>query len=352
MAFTLEQLIDYASIAGASDVHLACGLPPKLRIDGSLKNVENCPALSFEDCEAYARQIGGEAFEQMGSCGELDLSFSMNGLRIRGNIFRQQGRASIALRLLATRIPDLDSLGVPRAVLEFPSVQRGIILVTGETGSGKSTTMAALLDRINHTRADHIITLEDPIEYLHTPDRCLINQREIGTDTRSYADALRAVLREDPDVILIGEMRTLSTIETALIAAETGHLVFATLHTNSAADTIDRIVDVFPADQQAQVRMQLSMCLQAVICQQLLPHMSGMGRVLATEVMISNSAIRNLIREGKTPQIANSIVTSGDAGCHLMDASLISLFKQRKITSETAIRAAHDREYVKRSTLY
>ena len=352
MAFTLEQLVDYASVAGASDVHLACGLPPKLRIDGSLKSAENCPALSFEDCEAYARQIGGEAFEQMGSCGELDLSFSMNGLRIRGNIFRQQGRASIALRLLATHIPDLDSLGVPKAVLEFPNVQRGIILVTGETGSGKSTTMAALLDRINHTRADHIITLEDPIEYLHTPDRCLINQREIGTDTRSYADALRAVLREDPDVILIGEMRTLSTIETALIAAETGHLVFATLHTNSAADTIDRIVDVFPADQQAQVRMQLSMCLQAVICQQLLPHMSGMGRVLATEVMISNSAIRNLIREGKTPQIANSIVTSGDAGCHLMDASLISLFKQRKITSETAIRAAHDREYVKRSTLY
>ena len=352
MAFTLEQLVDYASVAGASDVHLACGLPPKLRIDGSLKNAENCPALSFEDCEAYARQIGGEAFEQMGSCGELDLSFSMNGLRIRGNIFRQQGRASIALRLLATHIPDLDSLGVPKAVLEFPNVQRGIILVTGETGSGKSTTMAALLDRINHTRADHIITLEAPIEYLHTPDRCLINQREIGTDTRSYADALRAVLREDPDVILIGEMRTLSTIETALIAAETGHLVFATLHTNSAADTIDRIVDVFPADQQAQVRMQLSMCLQAVICQQLLPHMSGMGRVLATEVMISNSAIRNLIREGKTPQIANSIVTSGDAGCHLMDASLISLFKQRKITSETAIRAAHDREYVKRSTLY
>ena len=209
-----------------------------------------------------------------------------------------------------------------------------------------------MIDRINHSRAANIITLEDPIEYIYRPDKCIINQREVGQDTRSFQDGLKSILREDPDVILIGEMRTLSTIETALIAAETGHLVFATLHTNSAADTIDRIVDVFPADQQAQVRMQLSMCLQAVICQQLLPHMSGMGRVLATEVMISNSAIRNLIREGKTPQIANSIVTSGDAGCHLMDASLISLFKQRKITSETAIRAAHDREYVKRSTLY
>ena len=343
MAFTLEQLIDYASVAGASDVHLACGLPPKLRIDGSLKNAENCPALSFEDCEAYARQIGGEAFEQMGSCGELDLSFSMNGLRIRGNIFRQQGRASIALRLLATHIPDLDSLGVPKAVLEFPNVQRGIILVTGETGSGKSTTMAALLDRINHTRADHIITLEDPIEYLHTPDRCLINQREIGKDTRSYADGLRSILREDPDVILIGEMRDLNTIETALTAAETGHLVFATLHTNSAADSVDRMVNVFPEGQQRQIRLQLSTTLRAVLSQQLLPKRAG-GRAAVCEVMMVNSAIKNLIREGKTPQIDSFITMNAQDGSITMDNALLKMVREGTVTYETALSYARDRE--------
>ena len=349
MTFTLEQLIDYASVAGASDVHLACGLPPKLRIDGSLKSAENCPALSFEDCEAYARQIGGEAFEQMGSCGELDLSFSMNGLRIRGNIFRQQGRASIALRLLATHIPDLDSLGVPKAVLEFPNVQRGIILVTGETGSGKSTTMAALLDRINHTRADHIITLEDPIEYLHTPDRCLINQREIGTDTRSYADALRAVLREDPDVILIGEMRDLDTIETALTAAETGHMVLGTLHTKSAADAIDRMVDVFPSERQRQIRMQVSTCLHAVLAQQLVRRTGG-GRVLAAELMVVTPAIRNLIREAKTPQIANALATGASVGSVTMDNSLLELYRSHVIDADTAVEAAIDQEYVRNNT--
>ena len=344
MAFTLEQLVDYASVAGASDVHLACGLPPKLRIDGSLKNAENCPALSFEDCEAYARQIGGEAFEQMGSCGELDLSFSMNGLRIRGNIFRQQGRASIALRLLATHIPDLDSLCVPKAVLEFPNVQRGIILVTGETGSGKSTTMAALLDRINHTRADHIITLEDPIEYLHTPDRCLINQREIGTDTRSYADGLRAILREDPDVILIGEMRDLNTIETALTAAETGHLVFATLHTNSAADAIDRMVNVFPDGQQSQIRLQLSTTLRAVLSQQLLPKRASAGRIAACEIMVVTDAIRNLIREAKTPQIDGFISMDSRSGSVTMDQSLRRLVQDRVVSFDTALSYARDRE--------
>jgi twitching motility protein PilT len=258
----------------------------------------------------------------------------------------------VALRLLSDKIPDLDTLGLPPAALNLVTLHKGIVLVTGETGSGKSTTLAAMLDKINHTVNCHIVTLEDPVEYIYKPDKAAINQREVGQDTRSYADGLKSILREDPDVILIGEMRSLSTIETALIAAETGHLVFATLHTNSAADTVDRIVDVFPAEQQAQIRMQLSMCLQAVVCQQLLPHLSGRGRVLATEVMTATPAVRNLIREGKTPQIANAIATSGAEGNHLMDSSLITLFKQRKISSDSAIKHAHDPDYVRRSTLF
>ena len=234
----------------------------------------------------------------------------------------------------------------------FTEFNQGIVLVTGETGSGKSTTLACLLDKINHSQPKHIITLEDPVEYIYTPDKCIINQREVGQDTRSFSDGLKSILREDPDVILIGEMRSLDTIETALIAAETGHLVFATLHTNSASDTVDRIVDAFHAEQQAQIRMQLSMCLQAVVSQQLLPHVSGRGRVMATEVMTVTPAIRNLIREGKTPQIANAITTTGAEGNHLMDSSLITLFKQRKISSDVAIKHAHDPDYVRRHTLF
>ena len=348
---SLDEIITKAQELRASDIHIVCGIPIRVRIDGKLVNFDD-NIMTHDDCVYYAKELSPN-YDEIADIGEQDVALGFaDGTRCRINLFRQQGNISAAIRILNDHIPNFKELGLPVEIEQFTEFNQGIVLVTGETGSGKSTTLACLLDKINHTQCKHIITLEDPIEYIYRPDKCIINQREVGQDTRSFQDGLKSILREDPDVILIGEMRTLSTIETALIAAETGHLVFATLHTNSAADTIDRIVDVFPADQQAQVRMQLSMCLQAVICQQLLPHMSGMGRVLATEVMISNSAIRNLIREGKTPQIANSIVTSGDAGCHLMDASLISLFKQRKITSETAIRAAHDREYVKRSTLY
>lgn len=349
MTYSIGELIDFASAAGASDIHIVSGLRPKLRIDGQLQDAGGCEPLTAQECEDYARAVGGKAFEEMGSCGEIDLSFSINGLRIRGNIFRQQGAVSIALRLLATRIPDLSTLGVPPAVLEFPRVQRGIILVTGETGSGKSTTMAALLDRINHSRADHILTLEDPIEYLHTPDKCLINQREIGSDTRSYADALRAALREDPDVILIGEMRDLDTIETALTAAETGHLVLGTLHTKSAADAIDRMVDVFPSERQRQIRMQVSTCLHAVLAQQLVRKIGG-GRALAAELMVVTPAIRNLIREAKTPQIANALATSASVGSVTMDNSLIELYRNRVIDADTAVEASIDQEYVKNNT--
>ena len=348
---SLDERITKAQELRASDIHIVCGIPIRVRIDGKLVNFDD-NIMTHDDCVYYAKELSPN-YDEIADIGEQDVALGFaDGTRCRINLFRQQGSVSAAIRILNDHIPSFKELGLPLEVEQFTEFNQGIVLVTGETGSGTSTTLACLLDKINHTQSKHIITLEDPIEYIYHPDKCIINQREVGQDTRSFQDGLKSILREDPDVILVGEMRTFSTIETALIAAETGHLVFATLHTNSAADTIDRIVDVFPADQQSQVRMQLSMSLQAVICQQLLPHMSGMGRVLATEVMIANNAIRNLIREGKTPQIANSIATTAADGNHLMDSSLISLFKQRKISSEVAIRAAHDREYVRRSTLY
>ena len=348
---SLPEIIVLAQRQRASDIHIVAGIPIRIRVDGKLHNLDE-NVMTSADCEAYARELSSR-YEDIAHIGEQDLAIGFpDGTRCRVNLFRQQGNVSAAIRILNNQIPAFEELGLPHHVSTFPDFKQGIVLITGETGSGKSTTLACLLEMINRTQSKHIITLEDPIEYIYTPNQCIINQREVGQDTRSYADGLKSILREDPDVILIGEMRSLETIETALMAAETGHLVFATLHTNSAADTVDRIVDVFPAAQQTQIRMQLSMCLQAVVCQQLLPHMSGRGRVLATEVMIANPAIRNLIREGKTPQIANAIATSGAEGNHLMDSALINLFKQRKITSDVAIKSAHDRDYVRRSTLF
>ena len=344
----VETLIEQAANCKASDLHIAYGVPPKVRRDGELQDLEGFAPLTDQDCETVAQELLGES---MPALGERDLSIELAGRRVRVNLFRQSGHVSAALRILADSIPELDALGLPPAVQNFPALQRGIVLVTGETGSGKSTTLAAILRRINETRRDHIITLEDPIEYIHAPVQCLINQREIGRDTESYAEGLRAILREDPDVILIGEMRDLITIETALTAAETGHLVFATLHTNSAADSIDRMVDVFPAERQRQIRMQLSMTLQAVLAQQLLPRRGG-GRVAACELMVVSPAIRNLIREGKTPQIANAVATSADLGGITMDNALIRLFKDKLITADTARAAAHDPDYVKKNTLF
>ena len=349
MPKSVAELVAQAHDANASDIHLVRGLPPKFRVDGALCDMPGCEPLGDELCEVYARELAGRSYDRIKDIGELDLALTIANVRVRVNLFRQKGSVSAALRLLSDVIPPLESLGLPPAVLEFPRLQRGIILVTGETGSGKSTTMAALLDQINHTRTDHIITLEDPIEYVHTPDRCVINQREIGTDTESYADALRAVLREDPDVILIGEMRDLNTIETALTAAETGHLVLATLHTKSAADSIDRMVDVFPEGQQRQIRMQVSTCLHAVLSQQLVRRRGG-GRVLAAELMIVTPAIRNLIREGKTPQIANALATSASVGSITMDNALIDLYRHSLVDAQTAIDAAHDVDYVTKNT--
>lgn len=351
MSLTLEQIISTAQSKRASDIHISSGVPVRLRIDGRLQNMDGC-VLTDEACEAYAKALSPH-YEDMARIGEQDFAVTFScGTRCRVNLFRQRSSVAAAIRILNNHIPTFEELNLPPVVKSFAEFNNGIVLVTGETGAGKSTTLASILNIINTTQDKHIITLEDPIEYVHSSDRCIVNQREVGLDTRSYQDGLNAILREDPDVILIGEMRNLSTIETALMAAETGHLVFATLHTNSAADTIDRIVNVFPATQQQQVRTQLSMCLKAVVCQQLLPHMSGLGRVLATEVMVSNGAIRNLIREGKTAQITNAMVTSADMGNQTMDADLLHLYRTRKISRETAVHCAHDREYVRRSVQY
>ena len=347
----LSALVASAASEKISDIHLLFGLPPMLRRDGELVPLEGAPTLTDADCEAAARELAGESFAAIEKSGELDLARSYGSARIRVNLFRQQGHVSTALRILSDTIPELETLGLPPAVAEFPKLRRGVVLVTGETGSGKSTTLAAVLRRINETRRAHIITLEDPIEYIHTPRLCAINQREIGADTASYADGLRAILREDPDVILIGEMRDLVTIETALTAAETGHLVFATLHTGSAADSIDRMVDVFPEGRQRQIRMQLSMTLQAVLSQQLLPKRGG-GRVAACEIMVVSPAIRNLIREGKTPQIANSLATSADRGSVTMDNAILKLYHARTISADTARESARDPDYVAKNTRF
>lgn len=347
----IEELIRKASENGASDVHIVCGIPPKYRKNGQLMDL--CEEiLTAEDCENYAKELSGSSYGQMETIGELDMASTLAGERVRINLFRQQGNVSIALRILSNRIPKLDELGLPPVIGEFPSWQKGIVLVTGETGSGKSTTLAAILDQINHTRYDHIITLEDPVEYLYEPDKCVINQREIGKDTESYDNGLRAILREDPDVILIGEMRDLSTIETALTAAETGHLVFATLHTNSAPDSIDRIVGVFPADRQPQIRMQLSTCLKAVLSQQLIINKEKTRRLAACEVMIVTPAIKNLIREGKTPQMVSAMLASAIEGSVTMDNSIIKLYKEKKISLEVALEAANDKAYLKKTCLY
>lgn len=343
----MDTIVEKAEASRASDVHIAAGVPIRLRIDGKLCNLGDI--LTPEDCEAIARDAAGKDYEKVANIGELDMAGTYAGhVRCRLNIYRSMRSVCLAIRLLSNTIPELSTLGLPPVVQDFPNYRKGIVLVTGETGSGKSTTLASILNQINLTRPDHIITLEDPIEYVYTPQLCSIDQREIGRDTVSYAEGLRAILREDPDVILIGEMRDLDTIETALTAAETGHLVFGTLHTQSAADSVDRLVDVFPEGRQRQIRLQLSMVLKAVLSQQLLPRV-GEGRAVACEVMIVNHAIRNLIREGKTPQIENTLATTAELGSITMDNMLIQMVRARTISRETAIMAARDPEYVKRS---
>ena len=340
-SYNVEQLIAVAAEKRASDVHLIAGLPPKCRTDGQIRNLLE-EQLSHEDCEELGRQLAGEHVKQIREIGQLDFSATLAGRRIRINLFRQQGSLSAALRLLSNSIPKLEELGLPDAVRQFSRWNKGIILVTGETGSGKSTTLAAILDQINQTRPVHIITLEDPIEYVYTPQRAIINQREVGVDVEDYEHGLYASLREDPDVVLIGEMRTPETIETALVAAETGHLVFSTIHTNSAVDSIDRIVGVFPENKQPQIRLQLSMTLRAVLAQQLVPRAGGKGRAAACELMMITTPIRNLIRDGRTPQMQSYLLSGAKDGSVTMDRFLLDLAQRGVIMPETAIEAADD----------
>ncbi len=346
---SINDLVVKAKADGASDVHVICGLPPKYRHNGEIKDMDPQP-VSREDCVELARALAGPDYETFDRLGELDAADTIAGNRCRIHLFKQQGTPSLALRLLREEIPDLNNLGLPPAVPDLTRLHKGIVLVTGETGSGKSTTLAALIDSINHTRRCHIVTLEDPVEYLYKPDLCAINQREVGKDTRSFSEGLRASLREDPDVILIGEMRDRDTIETTITAAETGHLVFGTLHTGSASDAVDRIVQVFPAHSQSQIRLQLSMTLQAVLTQQLVANKAG-GRSLACELMMVTDAIRNLIRSGNTPQIANAVATSAAIGGQTMDQALVKLVRQGQITRDTALHYARDVDYVKKNAL-
>lgn len=335
----LEKILSCAAAAEASDVHLTTGRPPILRINGELKPLDSSVGkLTPADIEAMAEEILDPVrYQKFSDLGEIDFSYSVHGLgRFRVNIFKQRGTAAMAIRLIRSSVPTVKELGLPEAVTQLTRKQRGLILVTGPTGSGKSTTLAAMINQINAERACHIITLEDPIEYLHSHQKSIVNQREIGQDSKSFAAALRAAMREDPDVILVGEMRDLDTIATAITAAETGHLVLATLHTTSAPLTIERIIDVFPAHQQQQIKMQLSNTVQGVICQQLLPRKDGRGRVAALEIMVATPAVRNLIREGKNHQIISQIQTGAKYGMQTMEAGLKKLVQNNIISPETA----------------
>jgi twitching motility protein PilT len=322
----------------ASDVHLSPGMPPALRVRGKITPLEDYPPLTPQQTREIVYAIlNNDQRKRFENHQQLDFAYSIPGVaRFRVNCYFQRGAISAAFRLIPAEIKSLEDLQLPGVLNEFTRKPRGLVLVTGPTGSGKTTTLAALIDMINREREEHILTIEDPIEFMHRHQRCIVNQREIGADAEDFALALKAALRQDPDVILVGEMRDLETISTALTAAETGHLVFATLHTQSTSQTIDRIIDVFPGEQQHQVRMQLSVALQGIVTQQLLPTSDGVGRVCACEIMIPTPAIRNLIREGKTHQIYSAIQTSGSTGMQTMDAHLAQLVNQQKITRKLA----------------
>lgn len=330
--------LDDVIARGASDLHVAGGSPPMVRLDGVLRPATDATVWSRDEVTRVLDSVlNDRQRESFASEWELDFAISPRGAeRFRVNFFKDRDAVAGAFRLIPTEIKSLKQLGVPGVVGSFATLPRGLVLVTGPTGSGKSTTLAALIDLVNKTRAEHIVTIEDPIEFVHHNQRALVNQRQVGTDTHSFGDALKRVLRQDPDVILIGELRDLETVSTALTAAETGHLVFATLHTQSAAQTIDRIIDVFPPHQQGQVRSQLALTLQGVVCQTLLPRASGQGRIIATEIMMTTSAIANLIREGKTYQITSALQAGREAGMHTMDQHLADLVNSHMVTHEAA----------------
>ncbi len=340
----LHDLLKEMVKRGASDLHITIGSPPQLRINGTLVPMDSAllsPNDTKQLCYSILTESQKHRFEEE---NELDLSFGVKGLsRFRANIFLQRGAPAAAFRLIPYKILTFAELGLPSIVDELVRKPRGLILVTGPTGSGKSTTLASMIDKINGERHEHIITVEDPIEYLHKHKGCLVNQREVGADTKSFKNALKYILRQDPDVVLIGEMRDLETIEAALIIAETGHLAFATLHTNSCVQTINRVIDVFPPYQQPQVRAQLSFVLEAVLCQTLIPKLNGTGRLLSLEVMIPNPAIRNLIREDKIHQIYSQMqVGQTKFGMQTMNQSLASLYLRKVISFEDALGRSSD----------
>ena len=340
---TLEEILTIAYNAGASDIHITVGLPPIMRLNGHLMKLDY-PVLTANDtlelCVNMLKPKQREKFEER---GEYDMSVAFPGIgRYRVNVFKQRGCIGIALRTVTTEIPQAEQLGIPQSVIDLYTRKRGLILVTGPTGSGKSTTLASIIDKINKTRDAHIITLEEPIEYSHEHRMAMVNQREIGQDTESFANALRAALREDPDVILVGEMRDYETISTAITAAETGHLVLSTLHTIDAASTVDRIIDAFPPHQQQQIRVQLSAVLVCIISQSLIPNITEDGRVAAFEVMHANAAVKNLIREGKSHQLQSVIQTSKREGMCTMDDYLMQLYMSRKISKENCIQYAQN----------
>jgi twitching motility protein PilT len=345
----LHQLLKAMIEKGASDLHITTGSPPQLRIDGSLvplKMEPLAPADTKRLCYSILTEEQKIRFEKE---NELDLSFGVKSLaRFRANLFIQRGAVAGAFRAIPFKILTIEELGLPPIITEFPGLPRGLICITGPTGAGKSTTLAAIIDQINSTQRNHIVTVEDPIEYLHPHKRCIVNQREIGTDTYGFRDALKYVLRQDPDVVLVGEMRDRETVEAALTISETGHLVLTTLHTNSAIQTINRVIDVFPPHQQAQVRAQLSFVLQAVLTQQLLPRAGGPGRVVAAEVLIPNAAIRNLIREDKIHQIYSQMqVGQGKHGMITFNQSLFTLLQRRLITLDEALGRSGDPDELK-----
>jgi twitching motility protein PilT len=346
---TIENLLFLMKEKNASDLHLTAGLPPMLRIDGKLVPTPY-GKLTPDLCQKLVYSVlTDKQKEKFETTNELDVSFGVKDIgRIRMNVFRQRGTVAAALRAIPSTPPSFEELRLPKIVYNLVDLPRGLVLVTGPTGSGKTTTLASMINYINEHRDGHIITIEDPIEYVFHHKNCIINQREVGTDTESFATALKYVLREDPDIILIGEMRDLETIQAALTIAETGHLVFATLHTPDAVSSINRIIDVFPPHQQQQVRIQLSFVLQAVLSQQLLLHASGKGRVLACEVLVATPAVRNLIREGKPEQIYTLMQTGAKFGMQTMNQALAELYQKRLVTYDEAMSYSPDPEELKK----
>jgi twitching motility protein PilT len=337
MEFDFAEVLLEVMERGASDLHLTAGSPPMMRHHGRLHALDYPRLTPQLTREVIYSILTNDQRQRLETDWQVDIAYSIPGrARFRVNAYFQRAALSAALRLIPQDMPKLNSLGVPPVLEELTKKPRGFVLVTGPTGSGKSTTLAGMVDLINESRQEHILTIEDPIEFLHKHNQCIVNQRELGADAKSFALGLKAGLRQDPDVILVGEMRDLETISTALTAAETGHLVFATLHTQDTAQTVDRIVDVFPPDQQQQVRVQLSVALQGIVTQQLLPRADGQGRVVACEVLIPTPAVRNLIREGKTHQIYSALQTGSQFGMQTMDAALAQLVREHKISRELA----------------